>query len=36
MGVEFSGTVEELGPNTGKWRVGDEVLGLATGVSEFK
>ncbi|PVF97621.1 quinone oxidoreductase putative [Serendipita vermifera] len=31
LGVEFSGIVEELGPNTGKWKVGDEVLGLATG-----
>ncbi|CAG8729497.1 9438_t:CDS:2 [Acaulospora colombiana] len=36
LGVEFSGIVEELGPDTGKWKVGDEVLGLATGVSGFK
>ncbi|KIM28467.1 hypothetical protein M408DRAFT_69953 [Serendipita vermifera MAFF 305830] len=31
LGVEFSGTIEKLGPNAGKWAVGDEVLGLATG-----
>ncbi|CAA7265521.1 unnamed protein product [Cyclocybe aegerita] len=35
LGVEFSGTITELGPNTdgyrSSWRVGDEVLGLAGG-----
>lgn len=34
LGVEFSGTVAELGENTGqKFKVGDEVIGLALGVS---
>jgi NADPH:quinone reductase-like Zn-dependent oxidoreductase len=33
LGVEFSGTIEELGPNPGRWAIGDEVLGLSTGVS---
>jgi NADPH:quinone reductase-like Zn-dependent oxidoreductase len=32
LGVEFSGTIEELGPNPGQWAIGDEVLGLSTGV----
>jgi NADPH:quinone reductase-like Zn-dependent oxidoreductase len=35
MGVEFSGTIEELGPDTAKdgesFQVGDEVFGLAYG-----
>ncbi|KAJ3507066.1 hypothetical protein NLJ89_g6511 [Agrocybe chaxingu] len=33
LGVEFSGTITELGPNVdgSSWRVGDEVLGLAGG-----
>lgn len=33
LGVEFSGNVAELGPNVSEWNVGDEVLGLAGGVS---
>lgn len=33
LGVEFSGTVEEVGSQSGNWKVGDEVLGLASGVS---
>jgi NADPH:quinone reductase-like Zn-dependent oxidoreductase len=33
LGVEFAGTVVKLGPNSGLWAVGDEVLGLATSVS---
>jgi NADPH:quinone reductase-like Zn-dependent oxidoreductase len=32
LGVEFSGIIEELGPNPGRWAIGDEVLGLSTGV----
>jgi NADPH:quinone reductase-like Zn-dependent oxidoreductase len=35
MGVEFSGVIEELGPDTAKegesFKVGDEVFGLAYG-----
>lgn len=31
LGVEFAGTVEELGSGVNNWSVGDEVLGLATG-----
>ncbi|KAL0960951.1 hypothetical protein HGRIS_005951 [Hohenbuehelia grisea] len=31
LGVEFSGTVAELGPGAAGWQVGDEVLGLAGG-----
>ena len=34
LGVEFSGHIAALGPNTTLgWRTGDEVLGLANGVS---
>jgi threonine dehydrogenase-like Zn-dependent dehydrogenase len=33
LGVEFSGHVFELGPEVSEWNVGDEVLGLAGGVS---
>jgi NADPH:quinone reductase-like Zn-dependent oxidoreductase len=33
LGVEFSGTIHTLGPNVTAWKVGDEVLGLALGVS---
>lgn len=34
MGVEFSGTIAELGDGCGeKWKLGDEVIGLALGVS---
>lgn len=33
LGVEFSGTVEEVGSQAGEWKAGDEVLGLASGVS---
>lgn len=33
LGVEFSGTIAELGDGAGeKWKVGDEVIGLALGV----
>jgi NADPH:quinone reductase-like Zn-dependent oxidoreductase len=32
MGVEFSGSIEDLGPNpSGDFKVGDEVFGLAYG-----
>ncbi|KAI0048217.1 quinone oxidoreductase putative [Auriscalpium vulgare] len=31
MGVEFSGTIDGLGPKAAKWKVGDEVFGLAAG-----
>lgn len=33
LGVEFSGTVAELGPNVHDFLVGDEVFGLTYGVS---
>ena len=34
LGVEFSGHITALGPNTSQgWQTGDEVLGLASGVS---
>jgi len=31
LGVEFSGTVVEVGPEVTTWKEGDEVLGLVTG-----
>ncbi|KIJ17867.1 hypothetical protein PAXINDRAFT_167810 [Paxillus involutus ATCC 200175] len=31
LGVEFSGTVHELGPGVTRWSLGDEVFGLAGG-----
>jgi len=31
LGVEFSGTITQLGDNVSSWKVGDEVLGLAGG-----
>ncbi|KJA17984.1 hypothetical protein HYPSUDRAFT_145662 [Hypholoma sublateritium FD-334 SS-4] len=31
LGVEFSGTVTQLGGSVSSWKVGDEVLGLAGG-----
>jgi NADPH:quinone reductase-like Zn-dependent oxidoreductase len=33
MGVEFAGVVSKLGEGAEKWKVGDEVFGLAFGVS---
>jgi NADPH:quinone reductase-like Zn-dependent oxidoreductase len=33
LGVEFSGRVAELGEGVTRWAVGDEVFGLAGGVS---
>lgn len=33
LGVEFSGEVSEVGANVSGWKVEDEVLGLAGGVS---
>lgn len=33
LGVEFSGTIEELGSEVKGFGVGDEVIGLAYGVS---
>lgn len=35
LGVEFSGTVAELGDGATEFKVGDEVLGLTSGVSIF-
>lgn len=32
LGVEFSGNVAELGPDTSAYSIGDEVLGLVGGV----
>ena len=34
LGVEFSGTITQLGGSVSGWAVGDEVLGLAGGVSD--
>ncbi|HIF05980.1 MAG TPA: NAD(P)H-quinone oxidoreductase [Gemmatimonadetes bacterium] len=31
LGLEFSGVVEALGPDTSRWRVGDRVMGLLGG-----
>ena|SRR5882762_5129611 len=33
LGVEFSGNIAEVGPNTFDFKIGDEVLGLVGGVS---
>ena len=33
LGVEFSGHVEQVGEGVSEWKDGDEVLGLAAGVS---
>lgn len=33
MGVEFAGTVSKMGEGTSKFKEGDEVFGLAFGVS---
>lgn len=35
LGVEFAGTVEKLGEGASMYKVGDEVFGLAYGVSEL-
>ena len=35
LGVEFSGHVSELGNGVSGWNEGDEVLGLAGGVSMY-
>ena len=34
LGVEFSGIVEEVGPNVTNVEIGDEVFGLCYGVSD--
>lgn len=36
LGLEFSGIVEEVGADVSKWKVGNEVLGLASGVSTLR
>lgn len=33
LGVEFSGHISEIAPSVTGWKVGDEVMGLAAGVS---
>ncbi len=33
LGIEFSGHVEQVGEGVSEWTQGDEVLGLAAGVS---
>lgn len=33
LGVEFSGTISEVGSDINEWQIGDHVLGLAGGVS---
>lgn len=35
LGVEFSGTISEVGSDVVEWKVGDHVLGLAGGVSKI-
>jgi NADPH:quinone reductase-like Zn-dependent oxidoreductase len=35
LGVEFSGIIAEVGPNVDHWKEGDEVFGLASGVSDI-
>lgn len=35
LGVEFSGTVTKLGEGASKYKIGDEVFGLAFGVSSY-
>lgn len=35
LGVEFSGTITELGDGVTELQIGDEVMGLAGGVSVF-
>ena len=35
LGVEFSGTIAELGEGVTQWKANDEVLGLVPGVSFF-
>ena len=34
LGVEFSGSITEVSSDVSKWRVNDEVFGLAGGVSD--
>ena len=34
LGVEFSGSIAEVGCDVSEWQVDDEVLGLAGGVSD--
>jgi NADPH:quinone reductase-like Zn-dependent oxidoreductase len=37
LGVEFAGHVTALGPDTSaSWAIGDQVLGLASGVSQHR
>lgn len=33
LGVEFSGHIHALGAGVSSWEIGDEVMGLAGGVS---
>lgn len=35
LGVEFSGTITNVGTDVSGWNVGEEVLGLASGVSRI-
>jgi NADPH:quinone reductase-like Zn-dependent oxidoreductase len=35
LGVEFSGTIAELGQGITEWKLNDEVLGLVPGVSDM-
>ena len=34
LGVEFSGSIVEVSSDESEWKVNDEVLGLAGGVSD--
>jgi NADPH:quinone reductase-like Zn-dependent oxidoreductase len=35
LGVEFSGTITELGTGVSDWTINDEVFGLASGVIDY-
>ena len=35
LGVEFSGSIAEVGCDVSEWQVDDEVLGLTGGVSDI-
>ena len=35
LGVEFSGSIAEVSSDVSEWKVDDEVLGLAGGVSDL-
>ena len=36
LGIEFSGSIAEVGSDVSEWKINDEVLGLASGVTTSK